>query len=124
MSKLHPTNERMKYFIETIIDQTRELLNERADDMLAAWQENIEEAQENEKEEVPPLKVSIGATVDIEKNRIETQIKFTAVYQSKIGVTMQDPNQPDIPGLDAATTAKKLVGDLKKKGVTLTIEKK
>lgn len=52
----HISNERMSAFLDTIYEQVRETLHERADDMLKAWHENIEEAQANEKN-FPPLKV-------------------------------------------------------------------
>lgn len=95
------TNERMQAFIDTIVKQTRELLENRADDILRAWNENIEEAHENEKN-FPPLKIGISATVDIEAAKIETAIRFTAVYQSTISSALPDPNQLELPGVAGA----------------------
>lgn len=95
----HIDNTRMADFIDTICEQVRTGLHERAADMLKAWHENIEEAQDNEKD-FPPLKLSMGATVDIEAARIETTIGFTAKYQTKLSAPMRDPNQPDLPGTD------------------------
>lgn len=93
------TNARMAAFTTAICMQVRELLVEREADILKAWNENIEEAQENEKN-FPPLKIGISATVDLEAAKIETAIRFTAVYQSSISQALPDPNQPEIPGLE------------------------
>lgn len=82
----------MDSFIETINQQVGELLRERSNDILKAWQENIEEAQESEKK-FPPLKLAITGTVDIEKSKIETSIKFTATYQSSLSSSLPDPDQ-------------------------------
>ena len=110
------TNERMESFIETITKQTRELLHERADDMLQAWHENIEEATENEAK-FPPLKVGVSATVDIEAAKIETVISFSVKYQSKASEAIEDPNQAKLPGMD------NLVITLAKKGVKVSLVK-
>ncbi len=90
------SNERMEAFNETIVDQVRELLSERQDDILKSWHENIEEAQEAEKD-FPPLKLSIAVTVDLEGNAIESQVSFTTKYTSKIQARLPDPNQPELP---------------------------
>jgi hypothetical protein len=89
------SNERMGSFIETIINQARVAMSERAEDMLKAWHENIAEAHENETK-FPPLKISISAEVNLEKNRIETTIRFTSTYQSSVSTEIPDPNQPEL----------------------------
>lgn len=89
------SNERMESFIKTITEQARVAMSERAEDMLKAWHENIEEAQVNETK-FPPLKVGISAEVNLEKNRIETTVRFTATYQSSISTEIPDPNQPEL----------------------------
>jgi hypothetical protein len=89
-------NERMEAFIKTITSQVNELLSERQDDILKSWHENIEEAQEAEKD-FPPLKLSIGVTIDLEGNAIETQVSFTTKYTSKLQARLPDPNQPELP---------------------------
>ena len=86
----------MEAFIGTITQQVSELLRERADDILKAWQENIEEAQESEKK-FPPLKLAISGTVDLESARIETTLRFTATYQSCLSAMLPDPNQTTLP---------------------------
>lgn len=88
----------MAAFTTAICMQVRELLVEREADILKAWNENIEEAQENEKN-FPPLKIGITATVDLEAAKIETAIRFTAVYQSTITSELPDPNQMELPGV-------------------------
>ncbi|MBB5351379.1 hypothetical protein HNR46_001615 [Haloferula luteola] len=90
----------MEAFLDTIADQVREALHERSDDILKAWHENIEEAQENAKD-FPPLKVAMSAAVDIEAARIETSISFTAKYQTKLSAPLPDPNQPELPGVES-----------------------
>lgn len=85
----------MDRFIETITTQAKMLLQERSADILHAWHENIEEANANESK-FPPLKVSIGATVDIETAKIETVLKFTTTYQSKASAPIEDPDQPSL----------------------------
>ena len=91
------TNERMSAFIETIKEQVETLLTERGDDMLNAWHENMEEAQSGDGEAaMPPLKLSISATVDLEKSIIETGLAFTVKHQSKIKASLPDPNQPEL----------------------------
>jgi hypothetical protein len=89
------TNERMEAFIDNISDQVREALHERAEDMLKAWHENIEEAQDNDKD-FPPLKITMGAAVDISSAKIETTISFTAKYQTRICQALPDPNRPEL----------------------------
>lgn len=93
------SNERMATFRQSIVQQVNELLAEREDDMLTAWQENIEEAQNNEKDSLPPLALSISAQVDLEKNNITTKLGFTAKYSSQLVATLPDPNQPELPGV-------------------------
>ena len=90
------SNERMEAFTDTIIDQVRELLSERQDDILKSWHENIEEAQEAEKD-FPPLKLSIAVSVDLDANAIESQVSFTTKYTSKLKASLPDPNQPELP---------------------------
>lgn len=93
----HINNERMQAFIETAKSQVGILLTERGDDMLAAWHENIEEAQSaDEKASIPPLKLSISVAVDLEKNAIETALSFTVKHQSKLKCDLPDPNQPGL----------------------------
>ena len=92
-------NERMEAFISSIAAQITQSLQARSDDMLAAWNENMEEATANEKN-LPPLKLSIGATVDLEKGTIETVLKFTVTYQESLCEKLPDPNQPDLPGVE------------------------
>ncbi len=88
-------NERMDAFCNSIGKQVAELLHERSDDILKAWQESIEEAQNNE-DKFPPLKLSIGATVDIEAAKIETALSFTTRYKSTVSSPLPDPNQPEL----------------------------
>ena len=90
------TNDRMQQFTDIVISQARELLEARADDILKAWNENIEEANANEKN-FPPLKITIGATVDLEGARIDSTIRFTATYQSTVSTPLPDPNQTELP---------------------------
>ena len=92
-------NERMEAFIASITAQITQSLQARSDDMLTAWNENMEEATANEKN-LPPRKLSIGATVDLEKGTIETVLKFTVTYQESICEKLPDPNQPDLPGVE------------------------
>ncbi len=99
MNNTHITNQRMDAFITSIAKQAKELLHERADDMLASWQENIEESQNNDDKKFPPLKVSIGATVDIESAKIDVEIKFSSTFKSKSSVSLPDPDQPELFGI-------------------------
>ena len=96
MDKITVSPDRIGYFLDTIADQAREAMHARADDMLRAWHENIEEATANEKN-FPPLKIGIAAAVDIEAGTIETTVRFTAAYQTTIKATLDDPNQPELP---------------------------
>lgn len=90
------SNTRMAAFREEIISQVKELLCEREEDILTAWQSNIEEAHNNAKDKIPPLKLSIGATIDLEDNTISAQLTFTAKYTSTICKVLPDPNQPEL----------------------------
>lgn len=101
MNDTNITHSRLKEFCDTIIMQAREVLYDRETDILKAWHENIEEAQASDKK-FPPLKLGIGATVDLENNTIETTLRFTAVYQSSLSTEIPDPNQPDLPGVSKA----------------------
>ena len=89
----------MAAFIDAITLQAKTVMHEREEDILRAWQENIEEATENEKD-FPPLKLGIAATVDIENNAITTELRFTVSYKSKISTELPDPNQMQIPGIE------------------------
>lgn len=94
------SNDRMHSFIEAILNQTSQALHERSEDLLKSWRENIEEAQDNEKG-LPPLKIGIGATIDLEADTVSTEIRFVVTYKSKISEPLPDPNQPEIPGFGA-----------------------
>lgn len=95
----HISNERMVAFQNEIVRQVREVLFEREEDILKAWQENIEEAQNNE-DKFPPLKLSIAATVDIEAAKIETTLTFTTRYKTSVHSSLPDPNQPEFPAFE------------------------
>lgn len=110
---------RLAQFCDTIIMQAREALYDREDDILKAWHENIEEAQQNDKK-FPPLKLGISATVDLEESKIETTLRFTAVYQSRIEAEIEDPNQPDLPGVVAKAVIN-MKRDLAKTGASVSI---
>jgi hypothetical protein len=92
----------MESFCDAITEQVRELLAERADDMLKAWNENIEEAHANEAK-FPPLKIALNATVDIEGAKIETVIGFAVRYSSKVSTPIDDPDQMKLPGMEGVT---------------------
>jgi len=89
-------NDRMQSFIAVILEQTKVALNERMEDMLTAWHENMAEATANEKN-LPPLKIGVASTVDLEAAKIETTIRFTVIYQSSLSSPLPDPNQPELP---------------------------
>lgn len=112
-------NDRMAAFIETICHQVGEGLHERSDDILKAWHESINEAQDNE-DKFPKLKVGMSATVDLESAKIETTIRFTTTYQTTISAALPDPNQAELPGVVDAV--KKFVRTVKKSGTSVTIE--
>lgn len=88
----------MGSFIDTIVNQSREAMMERLDDILRTWHENISESEVNDKK-FPPLKISIGGTVDLEAEKIETTVRFSATYQSTISGSLPDPSQPELPGV-------------------------
>ena len=90
------SNERMDAFIATITAQASEIMAERSGDILKAWHENMQEATDNE-DNLPPLKLAIAATVDLEKSRIETSVTFTTRYKTSIAAALPDPNQPELP---------------------------
>lgn len=92
MNQQTQTPERIHDYFSIIIAQLRENMNAREEDILKAWHENIAEAQTNEKK-FPPLKLSISATVDLESNKIETSLKFSAVYSSSLSEEIPDPDQ-------------------------------
>jgi hypothetical protein len=92
------SEDRMDSFIEIIIYQAREALQQRKSDMLRAWHENIEESQANDKK-FPPLNVAIKGGVDLEAATIETTVRFSATYQSTITSKLPDPEQPELPNL-------------------------
>jgi hypothetical protein len=92
------SEDRMDSFIEIIINQAREALQQRKSDMLRAWHENIEESQANDKK-FPPLNVAIKGAVDLEAATIETTVRFSATYQSTITSKLPDPEQPEFPNL-------------------------
>lgn len=103
--KMTVSNDRMDVFLDTIADQAWEVMKERSEDMLKAWRENIEEAQANDKN-FPPLKLSIGAVVDLDAGTIETTVRFTAIYQSSVKASLDDPNQPELPPFQVGKKSK------------------
>ena len=94
---MKPHNELMESIIKDIQSQLKTSMFERMDDMLTAWQDSIEEAQANEEEALPPLKLSMSASANIDKQLVETSLKFAVTYQSKTAHPMPDPNQPELP---------------------------
>ena len=86
----------MSEFISTIVRQVETCLVERESDILEAWHENIEEANENEKK-FPPLKLSIASSVDLEANAIETSVSFTVKYTATVKDALPDPDQGLLP---------------------------
>ena len=93
----HISNERLETILRDGSTLLNELLQDRADDMQRAWNENIEEAHHADKEGIPPLKITASLTVDLELNEVSAQIGFTAKYQSKAAIKLPDPNQPELP---------------------------
>jgi len=91
----------MRAFCDTIKSQVSELIDERADDMLEAWQESIAEANDNEAK-FPPLKIGIAATVDLEKSVVKTVVSFAVKFQSELVAPLPDPDQPELPGVSPA----------------------
>lgn len=88
----------MTAILATISKQVHTALQERGDDILKAWQESIYEANENE-DKFPNLKLSMSATVDLDKSSIETSLTFTTRYKSTISEAIPDPNQPEFPAM-------------------------
>ena len=111
-------HSRLKEFCDTILMQAREVLYDREEDILKAWHENIEEVSQSEKK-FPPLKLALGATVNLEEGTIETTLRFTAVYQSSISAELPDPNQPEFPSL--AKAVQKFHQDMKQAGASVSI---
>lgn len=96
MKESTTTPDRIDDYFNVILDQLRENMQVRQDDILKAWHENIAQANANEKK-FPPLKLSISATVDLEENTIATTLKFSAIYTSTIGGEIPDPDQLQLP---------------------------
>jgi len=95
-NKPEVTNARMSQFIVTTVDQVRETLEERSDDILKAWQETVQESVDGG-DDFPKLKVAFGTVVDLEANKIETTLRFTCAYKSTISTPIEDPNQTELP---------------------------
>lgn len=115
------SNSRMDAFLETIAKQAHEALKERSDDILAAWHENMEEATNNE-DKLPPLKLSIAATVDLEANKVETSITFTARYKTTISQQLPDPDQMELPMNGIRSAVEEWVDGIRKSGASVSIE--
>lgn len=94
MSKV--SNERLEAILSDASSQIKELLHERADDIQRAWNENIEEAQADGKDGIPPLKIGASITVDLEQNEVASEVRFTATYKSKLVRLLPNPNQPEM----------------------------
>lgn len=89
-----PNETRIEAFLEEISRQVREILHERSDDILKSWHESIEEAQQGSAEsKFPPLKLSLAACVDLERNKIETSLSFTTKYKSSLSRDLPDLDQ-------------------------------
>lgn len=91
------TNQRLEQILDEAASQIKELAHERANDVQKAWNETIEESHESGKETLPPLKLSFSVVVDLEEEKVESEIKFNCAYKSKICTKFPDPNQPDLP---------------------------
>ncbi len=100
------TNDRMTAFCETLAVQARAAIFDRQEKLLETWHEAMNEATENE-EDLPPLKFSLACSVDLAKNRIETKLRFSAVYSAIESEELPDPNQPELDGLESAKGKRK-----------------
>jgi hypothetical protein len=119
MSKLDVNTDRMDQFIDTIVAQVRENLNERKEDIVKAWQATIAEAVDNE-DKFPKLKLSFATVVDLECNKIDTTLGFTTAFKSTISTPLPDPDQPEF---DVVTDAVREFHDtLKADGAAVTVE--
>lgn len=85
----------MDQFISSITTQIHTILHEKKDELLKSWNENIEEAQNDEKD-FPPLKVGIASSVDLEKSLVTSQVTFLTTYKTKLSEALPDPNQMDL----------------------------
>lgn len=86
-------NARFGQFKESMLAQSRTLLSEREDDILASWASNIEEAQSDESEKTPVLQLSITYKVNLDKNEVSSRLSFTTTYKTEISEKLPDPNQ-------------------------------
>lgn len=90
------TPENIEEYIEKITSHVRELLHERSEKLLEAWQESINDALDEDPEaKIPQLKIGISAAIDINEHpaRVSTQISFAARYVSKMSEQIEDKNQ-------------------------------
>lgn len=92
MEKLQVNNDRMAQFSATITEQVREILAERGDDILRAFNETVEESQTSESD-FPKMKLAFAATVDLETQTIKTDVSWAVRYKQSLMTKIEDPNQ-------------------------------
>ena len=91
------TNQRLGQILDQAAEQLKTLMHERVDDIQRAWNETIEEAHENEKESLPALKIGLGVSVDLEDDSVESVIRFSCAYTSRVSSKLADPDQMELP---------------------------
>lgn len=89
----------MNAIVEQVLSQVTRAMHGRSDDMLVAWNKNMEEATEND-DKLPALKLTVGVTIDLEKGSAKTVLGFTVAYRESICEPLPDPNQPLLPGVN------------------------
>jgi hypothetical protein len=87
-------NSRLEQITELVAADVRTLIAESEREILADYATVVEEAQDEEKEKMPPLKLSYAATFDPEKNTVVTKLSWSVKKtRSMDHVLEEDPEQ-------------------------------
>ena len=92
-----PENDKLRAIAKAFAMDVPQLISEKEKDILEAWSECEQEAQDNETK--PVFKLGFSVKLDLDANAMQTQIRFGVVRTASIDREIPDPSQPDLPTL-------------------------
>lgn len=88
-------NPKLKAIAEKASVDLLALIKEGEEKILEAWNACEEEAQDNETK--PKFKLSLGITLDLEADSMETALTFGIKHKLSVNTVIPDPNQIPLP---------------------------
>lgn len=78
------------------------LVRDGEEKILAAWTEAEVQAQLEDTK--PKFKLSVGITLDLDKDTMDTDLSWSVKHHLSVSSTIPDPSQPDLPMDDTTIT--------------------